>query len=64
MEEDDIVLIKVKRKTRENLKKKGIKGETYDTIINQLMRGAKSDATILAEKEREFERMQNKGRGD
>ena len=37
MEEDKIVLIKVKTSTREALKKRGIKGETYDTIINRLL---------------------------
>lgn len=37
MEEDKIVLIKVRDSTRERLKKAGIKGETYDTIIKRLL---------------------------
>ena len=40
MEEDKIVLIKVKTSTREALKEQGIKGETYDTIINRLIKRA------------------------
>ena len=35
----EIVRIKVKRKTRDALKRCGIKGETYETIIQRLMRG-------------------------
>lgn len=38
MGENKIVLIKVKAATREALKKRGIKGDTYDDIINQLLR--------------------------
>ena len=38
MEEDKIVLIKVKTLTREVLKTRGIKGETYDDIINRLLK--------------------------
>lgn len=33
MEEDKIVLIKVKWKTREMLKAEGKKGDTYDDVI-------------------------------
>ena len=40
MGEDKIVLIKVRDSTREALKKRGIKGETYDTIIKRLLEGA------------------------
>ena len=40
MEEDKIVLIKVRESTREVLKRHGIKGDTYDTIINQLLEAA------------------------
>ena len=40
MKEDRIVLIKVRESTREELKRHGIKGETYDTIINQLIEAA------------------------
>ena len=36
MEEDKIVLIKVKLKTRELLKAIGSKGQTYDDVITQL----------------------------
>lgn len=34
-EEDDIVFIKVTRKTRETLKRYGFKGDTYDQIISR-----------------------------
>ena len=37
MEEDKVVFIKVRESTREQLKKAGIKGETYDTIIKRLL---------------------------
>lgn len=33
----DIVQIQIGRKTREQLKKAGIKGETYDIIIRRLL---------------------------
>jgi len=36
-EKDKIVFIKVRASTREELKRHGIKGDTYDTIINQLI---------------------------
>jgi len=36
MEEDKIVLIKVKLKTREKLKAIGKKGDTYDDVISLL----------------------------
>ena len=39
MEENKVVFIKVREKTREQLKKAGIKGETYDTIIKRLLEG-------------------------
>lgn len=45
MEENKIVLIKVKVATREALKKRGIKGDTYDDIINQLLRVRKKNET-------------------
>jgi hypothetical protein len=34
--EEDIVMVKVKRKTREKLKSIGKKGETYEDVINQM----------------------------
>ena len=34
--EEDIVMIKLKRKTRETLKELGRKGDTYDDVINTL----------------------------
>ena len=37
MKEDKIVLIKVRESTRGYLKRYGIKGETYDTIIRRFM---------------------------
>ena len=37
MEENKVVFIKVREGTRERLKKAGIKGETYDTIIKRLL---------------------------
>ena len=37
-DEEELVRIKVKRKTREELKKYGIKGETYEAIIQRLMK--------------------------
>ena len=37
MEEDKIVIIKVKAKTREKLKAKGNKGQTYDDVITHLL---------------------------
>ena len=37
MEEDKIVLIKVKLKTRERLKAIGSKGQTYDNVITHLL---------------------------
>jgi hypothetical protein len=36
---DEIVRIKVRRKTREELKRCGIKGETYEVIIRRLIEG-------------------------
>jgi DNA-directed RNA polymerase alpha subunit len=35
--EEDIVMVKVKRKTREKLKAKGKKGETYENVITQML---------------------------
>ena len=37
-DEEELVRIKVKRKTREDLKKMGIKGESYEVIIQRLMK--------------------------
>lgn len=37
MRDDDVVMVKVERSTREALKKRGIKGETYDIIIRRLL---------------------------
>ena len=37
MEEDEIVTIKVTRKTRALLKAKGKKGDTYETIISKML---------------------------
>jgi len=34
---EDIVLVKVKRKTREELKFLGKKGDTYDDVISALL---------------------------
>jgi hypothetical protein len=38
MEDDDVVFIKVRRSTREELKGYGIKGDTYEVIIRRLIR--------------------------
>lgn len=35
---DEIVRIKIRRKTREELKQYGVKGETYEIIIRRLMK--------------------------
>jgi hypothetical protein len=47
MEENKIVLIKVKWKTREKLKANGKKGDTYDDVITQMfseLEGDRGDA--------------------
>ena len=36
-EKDKIVMIKVKSKTRERLKEKGKKGQTYDDVIHEML---------------------------
>jgi hypothetical protein len=41
LREDDITTIQIKKTTRDELKKLGIKGETYDTIIRRLLDTAK-----------------------
>lgn len=42
-EENKIVIIKVTLRTREKLKRLGIKSETYDTIIKRLMEGKENE---------------------
>ena len=37
--DDEIVRIRLTRKTREKLKEYGIKGESYEVIIRRLMEG-------------------------
>jgi len=43
MEENKVVFVKVRAGTREQLKKAGIKGETYDTIIKRLLEKEKGE---------------------
>lgn len=39
--EDNITTIQIRKSTRDELKKLGIKGETYDTVIRRLLETAK-----------------------
>ena len=55
MKEDKIVLIKVRESTREVLKRHGIKGETYDTIIQRLMDKWPEGERVLEHEEEEEE---------
>jgi len=43
MEEDKIVLIKVKLKTRERLKAIGSKGQTYEDVIREMLKELKME---------------------
>ena len=45
MEEDKIVMIKVNAKTREKLKERGKKGDTYEKVISKML----SDSEGLGE---------------
>lgn len=46
----DITTIPLKKKTRDQLKKFGRKGETYDTVIKKLMSIAEQNKFYLAQK--------------
>ena len=46
----DITTIPLKKKTRDQLKKFGRKGETYDTVIKKLMSIAEENKFYLREK--------------
>ena len=46
----DITTIPLKKKTRDQLKKFGQKGETYDTVIKKLMSIAEQNKFYLAQK--------------
>ena len=48
--DDDIVLIKVKRKTRDVLKGEGIKGDTYEVIIKRLLKCAHKSKRKVVDK--------------
>jgi hypothetical protein len=41
LKEDDITTIQIRKTTRDELKKLGIKGETYDTVIRRLLETSK-----------------------
>jgi hypothetical protein len=43
LKEDNITTIQVRKSTRDELKKLGIKGETYDTVIRRLLETAKKN---------------------
>ena len=46
----DITTIPLKKKTRDQLKKFGHKGETYDTVINKLMSIAEQHEFYISQK--------------
>ena len=41
MQKENITTIQITKATRDELKRRGIKGETYDTIIRRLLESAK-----------------------
>lgn len=46
----EITTIPLKKKTRDQLKKFGHKGETYDTVINKLMSIAEQQEFYISQK--------------